>query len=59
MLIACEILLGHGSINLVKMYRNSQIRTHKNKTWRWKASVPTFQLLPLLLHQYRSVYSNW
>jgi len=32
MLIAYEILLGHGGINLVKMYRNSQIRTHKNKT---------------------------
>lgn len=55
MLWACEILLWHGSMNLVQMYRNSQIRTHKNKTWRWKASVSTFRLLPLQLHQYRSL----
>ena len=55
MLWACWLLLGHVSINLVQMYRNSQIRTYKNKTWRWKASVSTFQLLPLQFHQYRSL----
>jgi hypothetical protein len=36
MLKACEIFLGHGSINLVKMYRNSEIRTHKNKNLNMK-----------------------